>query len=154
MSEIPFGPFEMMKRMKDVPNILKWSRNKHFLVSGPEFWGTYHIYIDRNLNHYILLPKADLTTHVFIGNPVEAEEWRKYDEDLNLVLSKNMKAPSLEWKIYKDYVLFKGKMLPEKDIPEEPYFGKIIKVEELPEIEITDDWLIEKIKELYDNKNF
>jgi len=31
--------------MKDVPEILKWLRGKHLVVSGLEFWGIHHIYI-------------------------------------------------------------------------------------------------------------
>jgi len=44
--KIPITPFEIINRMKDVPEILKWSRRKHLMISGPEFWGTHHIDIN------------------------------------------------------------------------------------------------------------
>lgn len=152
MGKVPLSSWEIIKRTKNIPKTLKWLRNKHLVVSNPEFWGTHHIFIGDDLTHYIFLLKTDRTTHLFIGNPMEAQKWRKYDGNINLVLSEELKAHSLEWKLYKDYILYKGTMLPSKDIPEEPYFGKIIQVEELPEINITDNWLIEKIKELYNTK--
>lgn len=146
--KIPITPFDVIKRMKDVPEILKWSRRKHLMVSGPEFWGIHHIYIDNSLRHTIFCLKADLTTHVFIGIPTGAKEWRKYDEDVNLLLSKQLNDDSLEWKIYKDLVLYKGKMLPPKEIPEEPYWGEVVGVETYND-DVNDQWIVFKIKELY-----
>ncbi len=144
--KIPITPFEIIRRIKDVPETLKWSRRKHLMISGPEFWGIHHIYIDNSLKHVIFCLKADFTTHVFIGIPTGAEEWRKYDKDDNLLLSKHLNNDSLEWKIYKDLVLYKGKMLPPKMIPEEPYWGKVVKVETFND-DVNDQWIVFKIKE-------
>ncbi|MCK4816868.1 hypothetical protein KA005_13950 [bacterium] len=149
MEKVPLSPWEIIKRTKDVPKILNWSRNKHLLVSGPEFWGVHHIFIDSALKHCVFVLKADLTTHIFIGNPVKAQEWKKYNENFCLALSKKLKVPSLKWKIYQDYVLYKGTMLPPKQISEEPYFGKVIQVEEFTNQTINDEWIVKKIKELY-----
>jgi len=146
--KIPISPFEVIRRMKEVPKILEWSRKKHLIVSGPEFWGTHHIYIGTSLKHCVFLLKADLTTHVLIGNVVKAEEWRKYDKDFKLLLSEKLKKHSLEWKIYQDIVLYKGKSLPPKKIPEEPYWGKVISAEEFSN-GITDEWIVSTIKEYY-----
>ena len=57
--KIPIKPFEIIRRMKDVPEILKWSRKKHLMVSGPEFWGIHHIYIDTSLKYTIFCLKKD-----------------------------------------------------------------------------------------------
>ena len=92
--------------------------------------------------------KADLTTYVFIGTPTGAKEWRKYDRNVNLLFSKQLNDDSLEWKIYKDIILYKGKMLPPKEISEEPYWGRIVKVEVFND-DINDQWMVSKIKELY-----
>jgi len=146
--KMPITPSDIIRRTKDVPEILKWSRKKHLIVSGPEFWGTHHIYIDNSLKHTIFCLKVDLTTHVFIGIPTGAKEWRKYDKDGNLLLSKQLNDDSLEWKIYKDKVLYKGKMLPPKEIPEEPYWGEIVVAETFND-DINDQWIVSKIKELY-----
>ncbi len=43
-SGIPITPFEIVRRMKDVPKVLEWSKRKHLTVSGPEFWGVHHVY--------------------------------------------------------------------------------------------------------------
>ena len=53
----PINPFEMTKRMKDVPEIIAWSRNKHLTIDKPEFWGTHHIFIDNSFKHAIFLLK-------------------------------------------------------------------------------------------------
>lgn len=146
--KIPITPFEIIRRIKDIPETLKWARRKHLMISGPEFWGTHHIYIDNSLKHVIFCLKADLTTHVFIGIPTGAKEWRKYDKDVNLLLSKQLNNDSLEWKIYKDIVLYKGKMLPTKEISEEPFWGEVMEVEPFND-DINDQWIVSKIKELY-----
>ena len=146
--KIPITPFEIIRRMKDVPKILEWSRKKHLTVSGPDFWGIYHIYIDNSLKHVIFCLEADLTTHVFIGIPTGAKEQRKFDKNVNLLFSKQLNDDSLEWKIYKDIVLYKGKMLPPKKILEEPYWGEIVGVEAFNDY-INDQWIVSKIKELY-----
>ena len=43
--KIPISPSEMIKRIKDVPKILEWSKKKHLTISGPDFWGTHHMFI-------------------------------------------------------------------------------------------------------------
>jgi len=145
--KIPITPFEVIKRIKDIPKILEWSKKKHLTVSGTDFWGIHHIYIDNFLKHAIFCFKADLTSHVFIGTPTKAKEWRKYNKDVNLLFSKQVNNDFLEWKIYKDIVLYKGKMLPPKGIPEEPYCGEVMGVETFNN-DINDQWIISKIKEL------
>ena len=146
--KIPITPSDIIRRMKDVPEILEWSKRKRLSVFGPEFFGGHQIYIDKNLKHVVILLKSDFTTHVFVGNPTCAEEWRKYDEKQNILLSQIYPSDAFEWKIYKDIVLYKGKSLPPKDIPEEPYFGKILKVEDFND-DINDEWIVAQIKELY-----
>ena len=146
--KIPITPFEIIRRVKEIPETLKWSRRKHLIISGPVFWGVHHIYIDNSLEHTIFCLKEDLTTHVFIGIPTGAKKWRKYDKNVNLLLSEQLNDDSLEWKIYKDIILYKGKMLPPKEFPEEPYWGEVIKVDTFDE-DINDQWISYKIKELY-----
>lgn len=148
---IPITPFEVIKRMKDVPKLLEWSRKKHLIASGPWFWGIHHIFIDDSLTHAIFCLKGDLTSHIYIGVPTGAKEWRKYDKDVKISLSKQLEGDVLEWKIYKDIVLYKGKMLPPKEIPEEPYCGKVVKIEVF-EDDINDRWIASKIKELFNAK--
>jgi hypothetical protein len=146
--KIPITPFEVFKRIKDIPKILDWSKKKHLTVSGPEFFGIHHIYIDNFLKHAIFCLKADLTTHVFIGILIRANEWRKYDKNLELLFSKQLSNNSLEWKIYKDIVLYRGRMLPPKRIPAEPYWGEVVAVETFNG-DINDQWIVSKIRELY-----
>jgi len=146
--KIPITPFELIKRINDVPQTLEWSKNKHLTISGPKFWGTHHIYIDNSLKHVMFCPKTDLTTHVFIGTLTEAVEWKKYNEDTKQTLSKQLDAGSLEWKIYKDLILYRGKILPPKETPAEPYWGKVIGVEPFNH-KINDEWIVSTIQELY-----
>jgi len=146
--EMPIIPLAIIKRMKHVPKIIEWSRRKHLTISGPKFWGIYHIFINESLKHVILLPKADLTTHVLIGTPTEAREYRKYDKEGKLIFSKRVDGNAFKWKIYKDYILYRGHGLPPKEIPEEPYVGKVMKVEAFND-DINDQWIVSKIKELY-----
>ena len=35
----PISPYEVIRRIPDIPRILEWSMKKHLTVSGPEFWG-------------------------------------------------------------------------------------------------------------------
>ena len=143
----PLSPFEVTKRAKNIPKILEWSRNKHLVVSGPEIFGTHHIFINDSLKHVIVLLKADKTTHVIMGTPTGAEEWRKYDREVKLELSEEMKEGTIDWKIYQDYVLYRGLGLPPKRNPE-PYWGQVIKVEEFKD-EINDDWISSEIMNLF-----
>lgn len=144
----PISPYEVIRRMKDIPKILEWSKKKHLTVSGTDFFGIHHIYIDNELNHTVFLPKADLTTHVFIGIPTGAKEWRKYDESVKLLFSKLLDTDSLEWKIYQDVVLYRGRLLPPKEIPEEPYCGEVVRVETFDD-DIRGEWIVSEIKRLY-----
>ena len=143
--KIPITPWEVIKRIPDIPEIMEWSKRKCLSVFGPEFFGGHFIYIDKNLKHVLILLKSDFTTHVFIGNPTCAEEWRIYDDKQNILLSEIYTSDAFEWK---DIVLYKGKLLTPKDIPEEPYFGKVIKVEDFND-DINDEWIVSQIKELY-----
>ncbi len=145
---IPITPAEVIKRMIDIPKILDWSRNKHMIVSGPEFWGIHHIFIDKHLKHVVICLKSDYTAHTFIGNPVRASEWRKYDKDQKVILNKTFDEKVLEWKIYKDLVLYRGETLPPKEIQAEPYWGEVVGVEDFDD-EINDDWLIYEIRKLF-----
>ena len=147
--KFPITPFEITRRIKDIPRILEWSKKKHLMVSGPEFWGTHHIYIDDSLKHTVICLKADFTSHVFIGVPNGATEWRKYDKDVKLSDSKTLSNKSLEWKIYQDIVLYKGNMLPPQKITEEPYWGEVVKVETFDE-DIDDEWIVSQIREFYE----
>lgn len=149
MESEPLSPLEMIKRMKNIPEILEWSRNKHLVVSGPNVWGTHHVFIDNDLTHCVVILKSDLKTSVFIGDPVNAQEWQEYDERLCLVSSKKMKTSWLEWKVYKDFVLYKGSLLPPKKNSVEPYSGKVMQVEELSKQYIDNLWIVKTIGELY-----
>jgi hypothetical protein len=149
--QIPITPYDVMARTKNMREILEWSRNKHLVVKGPPFYGVHHIYIDGSLKHLVILLKDDLTTHVFIGIPTHAEEWRKYDNSFNLLFKKPLSEKSFEWKVYKDLVLYKDKMLPPKTPSGEPYWGKVIAAEEWNG-SISDKWIVSKIKQLYQKK--
>jgi hypothetical protein len=37
--KIPLSPDDLIRRMKDVPKIIEWSRKKHLIVEGPELGG-------------------------------------------------------------------------------------------------------------------
>ncbi|NQU06433.1 MAG: hypothetical protein HQ568_10100 [Calditrichaeota bacterium] len=125
MTGIPITPHEIIRRTKNMVQILEELRGSHLIVSGPEFFGDHHVYVDSELVHVIFAPKADFTTHVFIGDAVRAKEWRKYDKDHACILTKSLKKKSFEWKMYNDIVLYKGKMLPPKPMFAEPYFGLV-----------------------------
>jgi len=144
----PLSSFEVIRRAKDMPAMLRWAMNKHLIVKGPEIWGIHHVFIDSLLNHVVVCLKEDKTTHVFMGIPVGANEWRKYDKGGSLELSKRLDGNVLEWKMYEDYVLYKGTMLPPKDISGEPYWGKVVNIMESFE-QLNDEWIVSKIKELY-----
>ena len=146
--DVPITPFDMILRMKDIPEILQWSKKKHLVVSGPSFWGVHHIFIDENLCHVIICLKDDRTSHVFIGNESNAKKWRKYDKHYDLLFEQNLDDGVLEWKIYKDIVLYKGKMLPPKEISAEPYYGALIDYEEFTE-EISDSMIVRHIRDLF-----
>jgi len=146
--QIPITPYEIISRMKDIPEILKWSMRKHLIVSGPYFWGIHHIYIDDNLRHVVICLKDDRTSHVFIGDESNAMKWRKYDDHFNLLFENDLDDGSLEWKIYKDLVLYKGNMLPPKEIPEEPYWGTLIGDEEFDK-EMSDSMIVKTIHDLF-----
>ncbi|MFH1598296.1 MAG: hypothetical protein ABIB97_04490 [Patescibacteria group bacterium] len=150
-NKIPISPAEVIKRTKNIPKILEWSKKKRLTISGPEFWGTHYIYINNSLKHVIFCLKADLTTHVFIGDPIRARVWEKYDKNLKKLLSKKLDKDSLKWKVYKDCVLYRGNILPPKDIPAEPYYGKVVKVDEFDN-DMNENWVVSEIAELFKAK--
>jgi hypothetical protein len=92
--------------------------------------------------------KSDRTTHVYIGIPVAANEWRKYDAKNQLLFTKKLEEGLLEWKIYQDYILYRGKMLPPKKVPEEPYWGEVIYVKNW-DGKFSEDWIKTTIRYLY-----
>lgn len=124
---------------------------KHLTINGPDFLGLHHIYITENLKHVIIIPKKDFTTDVFIGDVARAKEWRKYDPKQNILFSQVYDDyEAFEWKIYKDIILYKGNSLPPKDIPEEPYWGKVLETE-IFDNNINDEWIVSQIRKLYKN---
>jgi len=125
--KIPISPAEVVKRTANMQEILESLRSQQLIVKGPHFFGTHSFYVDNDLKHAVLLPKADLTTHVFIGDPIHAEEWRTYDENGNMVRQQGCEPEDLEWKVYTDVVLYKGKALPSKAAPE-PYWGEVVEI--------------------------
>jgi len=145
---MPISPSEVMKRTSEMEKILEWCKKKHLTISGPEFWGTHHIFITDKLKHAVICLKSDFTTHVFMGDPVKAVEYRKYEKNFDISHSKQLEKGVLEWKIYDDYVLYQGNMLPPKEIKKEPYWGEVVQVEEFNQ-DITDEWLVQKIREFY-----
>jgi len=148
--KIPITPAEIIRRMKDVPEIMKWSQNKHLVVEGPWFWGIHHVYVANDFKQILICLKEDLTTHVFIGIPTHAEEWRRYHKDAVLHFSKRYEDDDiLQWKIYKDYVLYRGRMLPPNEPQGEPYWGEVIKVESW-DGNFSDEWLVSTIKHHYE----
>jgi len=149
--KLPVTPWEVVKRIPEIPKVMRWSRKKHLWVSGPEFFGLHHFYIDKDLKHAVIFLKADFTAHVFIGSAVCAEEWRKYDKEQNILFSQTSIHGGLEWKIYQDMVLYRGKALGPKDRSGEPYSGRVVKVEDFNE-DINDEWIVSKIEELYQEK--
>ena len=149
--KIPITPYEVMARTKNMREILEWAMNKHLTVNGPPFYGVHHIYIDGSLKHLLILLKDDLTSHVLLGIPTHAEEWRKYDNNFNLLFRKPLSENSFEWKVYKDIVLYRGKMQPPNAQSGEPYWGKVIAVEKW-QGSFSDKWIVSKIKELYQKK--
>ena len=144
----PLSPFEIMWRLKDITRVLDWSKKKHLTVSGPEFFGINHIYIDNDLDYAVFLPKGDLTMHVFIGTLTKAEEWRKYDQNVKLLFSKPLSDDYLKWTIYQDVVLYRGRMLTPKPRTQKPYCGEIVRVEIFND-DINDEWIVSEIKRLY-----
>lgn len=146
--KIPITPDEVVRRMKDIPEILEWSKNKHLTVSGPEFWRVHHIFIDKHLKHVVICLKSDFTSHIFMGDSVHANNWRKYDKDQNIILSKSLEDKALEWKIYKDIILYRGQSLPPKEVQEEPYWGEVVAVDDFDD-DVNDIWLVSTIIKLF-----
>lgn len=146
-NKCPISPREIVRRLKDVPEILEWSKNKHLEIHEYTSMGIHHLYIDSKLQHVLILLKSDLTAHVFIGDPMRAHEWRKYDDNYNSVIQKKTEENDLQWKVYKDYIIYRGVFFDPKFPPRDPHWGKVTKVESFNE-EITDVWLRNKLKDL------
>jgi hypothetical protein len=147
-NKCPISPREIIRRLKDIPEILEWSKNKYLEVEELTHMGLHHIYIDEYLKHTVFLLKSDLTSHVFIGDPLNAHEWRKYDKDYNIVVQKKMNEKDLQWKVYKDYILYKGYFFDPNYSSQTPHWGRIVQVEPFKE-EITDQWIIKELKHLF-----
>jgi len=123
---------------------VKWSRAKHIIIDGPEFWGQYDVFVDQEFNVVFFMPKADATLHIFVGNPVEAKQWIKYESNGTVSLHKQLESGSLEWKINPKNVLFRGRMLP----PEKPVYRGIVSESTLFMELTTKDWIDEHAKEI------
>ena len=122
---------------------VEWSRAKKIVVSGPDIFGDYEIFVDANFNVAIFLPKSDRTMHILMGDIVRAHRWIKCDEAGQKIVDKTPPRDAFEWKINSDFILYRGKGFP----PEEKvYRGQVVSADVFDGV-INENWLNVKIRE-------
>jgi len=136
------GLINLISKLTGVEKKVKWSRAKRITVVGPEFWGQYDVFVDQNFDVAFFMSKADATLHVFVGNPVEATQWLKYEPNGSVSLNDELERGALEWKINPKNVLFRGSMLPPGRTV---YRGDVVGSELFQEL-VTPDWIDQHAK--------
>jgi len=135
----------MLKWFKNIRDNVEWSRSKGLVVYGPEIFGHHFIYIDSNFKVAIILPKADETLHILIGDPVRADRWLKFNSEGKELFDKPLNGNEYEWKIDKDKIRYRGTALK----PTGPgHKGKVIKSFEFNK-NIDEGWIKQKKKGMY-----
>jgi len=136
--------FNILGKLTGIEAKVKWSQAKKIEVVEPSMYGQHFIYVDKEFNVAIFLPKADKTIHVFYGDIFRATRWMKFNSNGSKELDRSLKKKSHEWKINPKNIYYRGRMLP----PDQPvYKGLIQKFADFNET-INDDWILGKKDEI------
>ena len=90
-----------------------WFRSKHLKVVGPDFWGKFDIYIDRNLHIAIFLPKADHAVHVLRGTVDRATLHYTYSAAGKRTSAGTLFSGQIQWHLSPTELQFHGLRLPD-----------------------------------------
>jgi hypothetical protein len=114
---------------------VNWSYGKKIVVTGPEFFGTYHIYVDVIGNTAVFIPLPDGTLQIFSGDIADARRSIKFNKKRKKVSSDALPDRHFIWVIHPKEFEFKC-----KDFGPRHFCGKVISSEIFLEA-ITDDWI-------------
>lgn len=90
-----------------------WFRSKHLKVEGPDFWGKFDVYIDRNLHIAIFLPKADHSVHVLRGTVERATLHYTYSATGRRTSAVTLFSDQIQWHLSPTEIQFHGLRLPD-----------------------------------------
>lgn len=82
-------------------------------IKGPEFWGRFELYIDRDEKVALVLPKMDRSIHVLLGTLSEASVHLTFGGSGERTSAVNIEAGGIQWAITASGVVFSGTQLPE-----------------------------------------
>ena len=137
------GLLRTLGKLTGIEGKIEWSRAKKIEVIGPEFLGQHFIYVDKDFNVVIFLPKSDRTLHIFVGDIFRAHRWIKCDPTGEKVKDETPPEEAFEWKINPKNIWYRGTGF----TPGKPgYRGKVIESKEFLD-EINENWLDTKITE-------
>ena len=134
----------LLAKATGVEKKVKWSQSKKISVIGPDIFGYYDIFVDRNFNVAFFLPKDDGTLHVLKGNIVRGEQYLKFESNGEISVDKELPPKGFEWKINPENILLRGEALP----PEQDIYQGAVEKSEIFEGMITIDWIKEHANEL------
>ena len=96
---------------KEVGGKRRGPRSKCMTVKGPEFWGRFELYIDRDENVALVLPKMDRSIHVLLGTLSEASVHFTFGGSGERTSAVNIEAGGIQWAITPSDVVFSGTQL-------------------------------------------
>ncbi len=82
-------------------------------IKGPEFWGRFELYIDRDEKVALVLPKMDRSIHVLLGTLSEASVHLTFGGSGERTSAVNIEAGGIQWAITPSDVVLSGTQLPE-----------------------------------------
>ena len=116
---------KLLSKLLGIAAKVKWSRGKKLEVSGPEAFGVYHIYVDRDFRVAVFLPKADGHLTILVGDIVKGRRFLVYGPDGAKKGEAEIPKGEFEWKINPDRFLFKTAGVPRDQLTMTLAFGRV-----------------------------
>ena len=142
--ETTIGPMKWFFGQKRSSRDAGWFRSKHLKVIGPDFWGKFEIFIDRNLHIAMFLPKADHSVHVLRGTMERATLHYTYNGAGKRTSAVTLFNAQIQWHLGPTEIQFNGLRLPDE---KRRYLAEVGAAEPF-EGTIDQAWIIRTVKGL------
>ncbi|MCH7917461.1 MAG: hypothetical protein IIC50_05690 [Planctomycetes bacterium] len=128
---------------KDVGGKRRGLRSKCLTIEGPEFWGRFELYIDRDEKVALVLPKMDRSIHVLLGTLSEASVHLTFGDSGERTSAVNIGAGGIRWAITPSDIVFSGTQLPDVQAS---YQGQVLGTARFKG-RIEPNWVAQRVKE-------
>ena len=137
------GLLSALGKITGIEKNIKWAMSKELIVDGPNFLGQFKIYISKIGKVAVILPKSDMTIHIFLGDLAGANQWIKCDANGKRELDEPISSKSVRWRIKEKKILLRGNMLSPND---QIFYLQILNVSIFND-DISELWINQKIME-------